>query len=84
MNNPPNPDELQNLSDQMGISARDFIRSKDSLFKELELSQYLNNESILFQHMSQNPRLIERPIIVQGNKAVLGRPPEKVKEFLRP
>ena len=36
MNNPPTPDELQNLSDQMGIPARDFIRSKDSLFKELD------------------------------------------------
>ena len=79
---PPQPNELKSLADKMGIRAKDFIRSNEAVFKELDLKQYLDDDAKLFQHMSENPKLIERPIIVKGNKAVLGRPPEIVSEFL--
>ncbi len=82
LNTPPTPSELQSLSDKMGIRARDFIRSNEAIFKELELKAHLDDDSALFQHMSQHPKLIERPIVIKGDKAVLGRPPEKVEEFL--
>ena len=82
MNAPPSPDELKILAEKMGIRAKDFIRRNESVFKELDLKAHLDNDVALFQHMSENPKLIERPIVVNGDKAVLGRPPEKVAEFL--
>ena len=82
INTPPTPNELQSLADKMGIRAKDFIRSGESVFKELDLKLCLDNDGLLFQHMSENPKLIERPIVVKGEKAVLGRPPEKVRDFI--
>ena len=82
LNSPPTVEELKSLAMKMGVTAKDFIRSKESIFTELDLKPHLDNDAILYKHMSANPRLIERPIVVKGNKAVLGRPPEKVRDFL--
>ena len=82
INSPPSEEELKSLAKKMGISAKDFIRSNESIFKELGLKPFLDNDAILYKHMSENPKLIERPIVVKGEKAVLGRPPEKVRDFL--
>ena len=79
---PPTPKQLQSLSKKMGIPARDFIRTKEIIFKDLELKLHLDNDIKLFKYMSENPRLIERPIVVKGDKAVLGRPPDKVNDFI--
>ena len=79
---PPTANELQSLADKMDIRAKDFIRRKEAIFKELDLGSHLEDDSTLFKYMAQHPKLIERPIIVKGNRAVLGRPPKKVEEFL--
>ena len=83
INSPPSPDELQSLADKMGIPARDFIRVRETAFKELNLKPHLNDDRVLFKHMSENPKLIEWPIVVKGNRAVLGRPPELIEELLK-
>ena len=62
-------------------SARQLMRSGESIYKELNL-KLETEESRLLAAMSANPKLIERPIVVKGNKAILGRPPENVLEFL--
>ena len=82
LNHPPSVDELQSLAIKMGVKARDFIRTREAVFKELSLQSHLDDEHFIFQKMSENPKLIERPIIVKGEKAVLGRPPNKVESFL--
>jgi len=82
LNNPPSADELELLAIKMGVKARDFIRTKEAVFKELNLQLHLDDEHFIFQKMSENPKLIERPIVVKGDKAVLGRPPNKVEDFL--
>ena len=79
---PPSAEELKSLAKKMGVSAKDFIRRRESIFTELGLEPYLDNDTILYKHMSENPKLIERPIVVKGEKAVLGRPPEKVRDLL--
>jgi len=81
LNNPPSADELQSLANKMGVKARDFIRTKEAVFKELNLQLHLDDEPFMFQEMSKNPKLIERPIIVKGERAVLGRPPNKVEKL---
>ena len=82
LNNPPSVDELQSLAKKMGINARDFTRTKEAAFKELSLQPHLDDDYFMFQKMSENPKLIERPIVVKGERAVLGRPSEKVKDLL--
>ncbi len=82
INSPPSPTELKTLAEKMGIRARDFIRSKETAFKEHELKLHLDNDLLLFKHMSENPKLIERPIVVKGDKAALCRPPERVLELI--
>ena len=79
---PPNPNELQSLSQKLGINASGFIRKNESIFKELNLKLYLDDDLFLFKSMSKNPKLIERPIVVKGDKAVIGRPPENIKVIL--
>ena len=82
LNNPPSVDELQSLAIKMGAKARDFTRTKETVFKELNLQPHLEDEHFMFQKMSENPKLIERPIVVKGERAVLGRPPEKIEDLL--
>ena len=82
LNNPPSADELESLAIKMGVQARDFIRTKEAVFKELNLQPHLDDEHFIFQKMSENPKLIERPIIVKGERAVLGRPPNKEEKLL--
>ena len=82
LTSPPSTSELQSLADKMGIRAKDFIRSRESEFKELNLKAYIDDDATLFKYMSENPKLIERPIVVKDNKAVLGRPLTRVEELL--
>ena len=83
INNPPTSSELSALADKMDARAKDFIRSGEAVFKELNLKPHIEDDTTLFKHMANNPKLIERPIVVKGNRAVLGRPPGKVEEFIK-
>lgn len=83
ISDPPDIDELQSLSSKLGLHPKDFIRSRELDYKENRLDEFLDNKEILFKKMSKYPKLIERPIIVRDNKAVLGRPAEKVRKFLK-
>jgi len=82
INTPPLAEELKDLSRKMGLRAKDFTRKKESEFKELNLINHLDDDEILFKAMSKHPKLIERPIAVNGEKAVLCRPPERVLEII--
>ena len=78
---PPDIDELKIISSKLGLHPKEFIRSREPDYKENRLDEFLDNEDVLFEKMSKYPKLIERPIIIIDNTAVLGRPPEKVKKF---
>lgn len=74
---------LKTLKVQLGFSsARQMMRTKEALYKELALGEEGVSEQQLFEAMAANPKLIERPIVVKGNKAALGRPPEQVLDIL--
>lgn len=62
-------------------SAKQLIRKGETIYKELNLKAE-DDETKLIAAMSQHPKLIERPIVVKNNKAILGRPPENVVTFL--
>lgn len=79
---PPSVPELKTLVKQLGfISARELMRSKEDACKAQNLAE-VNDESALLEAMASEPKLIERPIVVVGDQARLGRPPEAVLELL--
>lgn len=82
LKNPPTKNELTQILKWLGISAKQLIRTKEDLFKEKY--QHLKlNESEWLDVLIENPELMERPIVIHDNKAVLGRPPENVLNLIR-
>ena len=75
--------ELKDLSKMMGLSPKEFVRRNETEFKDNDLIQFLDNDNVLFQAMANYPKIMERPIIVRGNKAVIGRPPENGLTLLK-
>ncbi|WP_025120774.1 MULTISPECIES: arsenate reductase (glutaredoxin) [unclassified Serratia (in: enterobacteria)] len=83
LDTPPSVAELKKMLQQLGFtSARELMRKKEDLYKELKLADETLSEEQLLQAMVANPKLIERPIVVKGGKARIGRPPEQVLEVL--
>lgn len=82
LENAPSPVELGSVLSKLGISARELLRTGETEYKELDLANTGLNEDQLIAAMCANPRLIERPIVIKGNNAVLGRPPENVLSLI--
>ncbi len=78
---PPTATELKSILKKLGLSVQDIIRKKEPLFIESFKNKKLNDEKWI-EVLVKNPVLIERPIVVKGNKAVIGRPPENVSSLL--
>ncbi|HKI74734.1 MAG TPA: arsenate reductase (glutaredoxin) [Pseudomonadales bacterium] len=75
---PPNAKQLKDLLDKLGISPRDLLRTSESAYKTMKLANKELTDRALIDAMVKAPILIQRPIVVKGSKAVLGRPPENV------
>jgi arsenate reductase len=79
---PPNSDELTEILDLLGIEPRELMRKHEAPYKENNLDNPELTRDQLIQAMIDHPILIERPIIINGKKATIGRPPEKVFDIL--
>ena len=79
---PPTAEQLRDLLSKLGISARQLLRTGEDEYRELNLANTALSDADLIDAMAAHPRLIERPILVAGNRAVIGRPPENVLELL--
>jgi arsenate reductase (glutaredoxin) len=79
---PPSKKQLKELLQKLGISARDLLRRGEEAYKTLGLGDPSLSEARLIDAMHEHPQLIERPIVVRGERARLGRPPENVLELL--
>lgn len=77
----PSRADIESLLKKLGVSARELMRTKEELYKELGLAK-VEDESKLIDALAEYPKLIERPIVIEGSRAVIGRPVEKVIEFL--
>ena len=77
----PKP-KLKELLRKMGIGARDLLRTKEPIYKELGLATKTLSEYEIIDLMVKHPDLIQRPIVEKGSKAVLARPPERLREIL--
>ena len=79
---PPGAAELKDLLKKLGLKPRDLLRDKEPIYAALGLGDVTLNDSALIRAMAENPVLIERPIFVSGQRAIIGRPPERVLEIV--
>lgn len=79
---PPDAATLRAVLGKLGIGARELLRTGEDEYKQLNLANPALTDAQLVEAMVSHPKLIERPILVAGDKAVIGRPPEHVLEIL--
>ncbi len=78
LNDIPSKNELKKIIQALGFnSARELMRTKEAVYRSLELAK-VDDEEQLLEAMVENPKLIERPIVIKDDKAKIGRPPESV------
>lgn len=82
LENTPDTNTIKDILSKLGISARELLRKGEQVYKDNNLANKELAESELIDAMHQYPKLIERPIVIKGDRAVLGRPPENVLELL--
>ena len=75
---PPSAAELKAILNKLGLTPRDILRKGEPVYAELKLKTRKLDDDALIAVMVKNPILIERPIVVAGNRAAVGRPPENV------
>jgi len=75
--------KLRELIKKMGIKPRELLRTSETIYRELELSKKDLSDDEIISLMVKHPDLMQRPIVERGDRAVLGRPTENVKDLLR-
>ena len=81
LDTPPTKEEIKEVLKMLGISARELMRTKEAIYKELGLKD-VEDEEKLIEAMAAHPKLIERPVVIKDGKAAIGRPIEKIVELL--
>ncbi len=79
---PPSAEQLRTILDMLGLSPRDLMRKKETAYAEAALDDPALDDAALIEAMVANPILIERPIVINGSRAAVGRPPENVLDIL--
>jgi len=74
--------ELRRLLNKLDLPPRELLRKGEKIYRELRIAERELTDDQLIELMVKHPDLIQRPIVVRGERAVLGRPPENVKELL--
>ncbi len=82
LDTPPSSDDLIEVLELLGLEPRDLMRKHEAPYKDNDLDDPNLSREQLIQAMIDNPILIERPIVINGNKATIGRPPEKILDIL--
>jgi arsenate reductase len=82
LDTPPDAAQLQDLLRKLGIGARQLLRTGEDDYKTLNLADSSLSDEQLIAAMVAHPKLIERPILIAGDKAAIGRPPENILEIL--
>ena len=73
--------ELEDIIDKLGISPIELIRKNEAVWKQEFKGKDLTNKELI-EAMCAHPKLIERPIVIKGEKGVIGRPPEKIRDLV--
>ena len=79
---PPSVEEIKSALGKLDISAQELMRKGEQVYKDLNLNDGSKSDDELAVIMHENPILIERPVVINGEQAAIGRPPENVLEIL--
>ena len=79
---PPDEDEIAELTEKLGLGIREIMRRGEAVYKELDAGNPDHGDDDLIRLVAHNPILLERPIVVNGDRAAIGRPPENVLEII--
>lgn len=79
---PPDAEQLASILQKLNMRAREIIRKDDPYFQALQLDERTDEETQLIAAMAEHPQMIQRPIVVVGDRAAMGRPPESVLALL--
>ncbi len=79
---PPSKEDILLLANKLGKRPKEFVRRSETDFKENNIASHLEDDQKLSSSMEEFPKIMERPIFVSGESAIVGRPPEKVLELL--
>jgi len=82
LDNPPTRQELKKIIEMLGISARDLLRTTEQIYEDAKLDSRALSEDEIITAICQHPALLQRPIVVSGNRAVIGRPPTRVLDII--
>jgi len=82
LDSPPSATELKEILSKLGLQAEQIVRKGEALYKELGLHEKTLNNDEWIETLVANPKLIERPIVVNGDKAAIGRPIENIINIL--
>ena len=81
LKNPPDANTLGTIVQKLGFTPSELVRKNEAIWKETYKGKDLSDTAIL-QAMSEYPKLIERPIVIQGDRAVVARPAERIDDLL--
>lgn len=82
LDQPPEAAALKTILQKLGMTPRELLRKGEDAYREQDLGRADLSDDELIDYMTRFPRLIQRPIVIKGDKAVLGRPPENVLELI--
>ncbi|HHC80002.1 MAG TPA: arsenate reductase (glutaredoxin) [Flavobacteriia bacterium] len=81
LHHPPSKKELKKVLKMLGLTPIQLVRKNEAIWKENYRNKELTDDAII-EAMCEHPKLIERPIVIKDNQAVLGRPPENIEKIL--
>ena len=81
LKNPPNVNELNEICENLNMSAIDITRTNEKEYKQLNIPMN-DTYDVLIEKIARHPKLLERPIVIKGKKGIIGRPPENVLKLL--
>ena len=82
LEDPPTPAELRRIVGLLGVTARDILRTTEAVYRDAELDDDSLSDGEIIEAICEYPALLQRPIVVAGERAVIGRPPSKVLELI--
>ena len=81
LKNPPNVNELNEICENLNMSAIDITRTNEKEYKQLNIPMN-DTDDVLIEKIARHPKLLVRPIVIKGKKGIIGRPPEYVLKLL--
>jgi arsenate reductase len=81
LDTPPSVEEIREVLTKLSLPARELMRTKEAIYKELNLKE-VTDEAKLIEAMAEHPKLIERPVVIHGDRAVVARPTEVIETIL--